>query len=1427
MLFWLQKDWSLSVVVALGHFIWQGLAIALILAATRRIVRSVSIRYGLSVAAMLLMAACPPVTFWLDLSSGAATPAPVTPTAVSVVAEIHSTAPGASHLDNSPDSIGAAADESNSTPNPLVGAVTVMERPTNPSNSPWQQFAPVITSLYLAGVSMMLIRLVIGLLGGRRLRGLSIPVTDSVLLDGLRRQAAALGLRTLPLLARCERVTVPTVIGIMRPTILLPLSLASGLLPQQLELVLAHELAHLRRYDHLVNLVQRVIVSFLFFHPAVWWVSNRIRDEREHCCDDLVVATGAVPLDYAQSLLRVAEISRIGAQNRQRGSSPALSGTALLATGDRPSTLRQRIARLLGYQSELNVRATHPWLVGGLAAGLLGGIWMLTALSWVAVAQSQPVARETASESPSVASSESPPSESAARNSVDAQLDPEHRNSPGTKPVAFREFESLATLGNELVSHLPRNWQLMKDRQIEKDSIAAIPGTYLDTQDVPYVLLKFTEDSARPAHFWNRTDEEYRYLGKMSLGHVHLFVSMKITGAHAPLTPLMELVNWPEARELIPAFLAGDKSTMQRLEDQAEDRYWARSGWGPIQDGLRVMWVVYSREPVAGQPVHVGLELRNFGATPQSYTRWLAHPWRAWQVIGPDGKPVAFRKGSEISSDRVKTLAPNETDRLFAGVNIAELFDLSRPGRYTLRFTGKSVREFPDTSDLNGKDSRPLPAALDLTINLQAAARPAEQNDPATREVGGSLAGGIRNDTWGAASSGLRSRLVPVSASMDEDSIDMSRVLSLFPSPADLGFALELENVSDQPISLADTRYGDGYGESKGKANSNWYAQFLFSIDLFDGQGQRIERPAVEVVDLDGVLQGAQVKVLEPGKTHRFLLRPAKWLSPLGLRLEPGEYRAAVHYHGVPKRVADRIREYRTTSAALGVVDCDVVSPQFKFEISSPFPIVPRKGLVWGMAENGLRAAAELVPQRATYAQGQKPDVRLHVQNVSDKAITFASPLWLSDLNAAVKNEQGVAIPLNTVFYSGWTLSSRATLQPGQSIVYDAGNLGLAQTLLEAEKFEHVTNRKLIAPVGSYLLELSGGFGNSFLLKDGKGKVLAPLPGDWIGELKTGAMPLTVTEQEFQSFDCDIIDAATGQAVTGTVVSFRFVKPASGDQPRETVSDLFWGPHAPSRIYFTIPQDVYRRADRDQLFVEWSVGQRPDYETFKGPLLSVKELIEDSPKSARESLRQIKLTRRTMPAKKEEGGAERKKKLLEFRFVALPADRQDGPRIPDELSRQLKSDSSPAEVMAVNVKGFRWFPVSSAEQVPALPVEVKKGEVRMVLLSDSAEHAMLSDGDWTIETCEATQGQKDRYSVRVVFNEAGGKLLHDLTKSHLRQQMAVVINGEVLMAPVVQSAIRREVEITGKFDKQQAEKLAAELRGDRSESTPTDKPLPE
>ena len=127
--------------------------------------------------------------------------------------------------------------------------------------------------------------------------------------------ARSLGMEQAVAVVESFEVAVPMVVGILRPVILLPSSTHAGLRPDELEAVLLHELAHIRRRDLWVGFVQGLVEVVLFFHPAVWWISRRLRAERELCCDDAVLAGGMSARLYAGALLRLSEQRLFGAHS--------------------------------------------------------------------------------------------------------------------------------------------------------------------------------------------------------------------------------------------------------------------------------------------------------------------------------------------------------------------------------------------------------------------------------------------------------------------------------------------------------------------------------------------------------------------------------------------------------------------------------------------------------------------------------------------------------------------------------------------------------------------------------------------------------------------------------------------------------------------------------------------------------------------------------------------------------------------------------------------------------------------------------------------------------------------------------------------------------------------------------------------------------
>jgi GWxTD domain-containing protein len=186
--------------------------------------------------------------------------------------------------------------------------------------------------LWLLGVSLFYLRNAAGWISAGRLRRRGVCCAPERWQSKLSELAVALRVsRPTALLESCL-AAAPVVIGHFRPIVLMPVGMLAGLPASQVEAILLHELAHIRRCDYVVNVWQRLAEGLLFYHPAVWWISRVIRTERENCCDDVVVAWSGDAHGYAVALAALE-------QNRCSGREPAVAATG--------GSLMKRIRRLL------------------------------------------------------------------------------------------------------------------------------------------------------------------------------------------------------------------------------------------------------------------------------------------------------------------------------------------------------------------------------------------------------------------------------------------------------------------------------------------------------------------------------------------------------------------------------------------------------------------------------------------------------------------------------------------------------------------------------------------------------------------------------------------------------------------------------------------------------------------------------------------------------------------------------------------------------------------------------------------------------------------------------------------------------------------------------------------------------------------------
>jgi GWxTD domain-containing protein len=298
----------------LFHSLWEGAAVALILGAALCVLRSSRARYAVACLAMLGVLAGFCYTFVQMMPEG--------PDKLTTIIRPGSHAP---------------SDESQH-PRPL------------PANSRAGDILPWLAPFWIAGVILFHLHTLASWMAARRLRNRGVCCAPERWQQRLSVLRGRVRLSTPVALLESSLAGVPVVVGYLRPVILVPVGMLTGMPAQQIEVILLHELAHVRRRDYLVNLMQTVVEGFLFYHPAIWWISGVIRTERENCCDDLVVALSGEPREYAAAL---------AALEQTRWDSYDTGHDAVLAaTG---GNLMKRIRRLL-YPLEAPRTALSPVL---------------------------------------------------------------------------------------------------------------------------------------------------------------------------------------------------------------------------------------------------------------------------------------------------------------------------------------------------------------------------------------------------------------------------------------------------------------------------------------------------------------------------------------------------------------------------------------------------------------------------------------------------------------------------------------------------------------------------------------------------------------------------------------------------------------------------------------------------------------------------------------------------------------------------------------------------------------------------------------------------------------------------------------------------------------------------------------------------------
>jgi beta-lactamase regulating signal transducer with metallopeptidase domain/protocatechuate 3,4-dioxygenase beta subunit len=314
----LDQPWMLRAGWTLVHFLWQGSVIAAVLAAAGAWLGARA-RYALSCVALALMSAAPPLTFVV---------------------------------------LGSV------NPSSLV-------RPIWPVGTAgaWERILPWMVVVWLGGAALFSARVAVVWRKAARARNAAVQSPPREWLETLEELVRRMRVTAPVRLLSSPLATVPSVVGWLKPVILMPVEAMIGLPLDQVRSIMAHELAHIRRNDYLVNILQCIAEALLFYHPAVWWVSGQIRAERELCCDDLAVETSGDVLTYARALANLETFRR------------ARLNVAMAADG---ASLLNRIRRLAGEAGSVPHHLPGPGSAWALAL-----LWMAGAGA-VALHASQP-----------------------------------------------------------------------------------------------------------------------------------------------------------------------------------------------------------------------------------------------------------------------------------------------------------------------------------------------------------------------------------------------------------------------------------------------------------------------------------------------------------------------------------------------------------------------------------------------------------------------------------------------------------------------------------------------------------------------------------------------------------------------------------------------------------------------------------------------------------------------------------------------------------------------------------------------------------------------------------------------------------------------------------------------------------------------------
>ena len=501
---WLSRGESIALGWTLLHFCWQGTAVVAAYALADRLTTRASsaVRYAVAAGALALMPLMVLATFSGEMRI--ATPA----------TSAHAN-PNASREFTAP--LGRSIVEPVSQSNPTL-LVSVVGAQGSWLANDTERILPWLDASWMLGVLLLAVRTMGGWRQLERLRREARGIVPAHVERSFLRICERVQVGRRVMLRVSDQVISPMAMGVWRATVILPISAVLSLTTEELEAVLAHELGHIRRWDYAFNLLQTALETVLFFHPAVWWLSRKVRDRREVCCDEIAVQSCADPIVYAQTLLRLEEQKLAGMRLAvaQRGSRGSLLG---------------RIKKVLGEDEPMESGITggvRVAVAGLVVFGLLFGPKVSDA-----VAASRPVAdhatariSDAASPNLATSSTNATASPTSGNRTVTAKAAPSTHSQPeaGTMEVASLRSGVQASIGLAMIQA-----EAKSEPRPESKGVSYIDGM----RDAGYPLdLNNDLNTLISLKSLGVTPEYAKQMGALGFGKptVHELISLKALG---------------------------------------------------------------------------------------------------------------------------------------------------------------------------------------------------------------------------------------------------------------------------------------------------------------------------------------------------------------------------------------------------------------------------------------------------------------------------------------------------------------------------------------------------------------------------------------------------------------------------------------------------------------------------------------------------------------------------------------------------------------------------------------------------------------------------------------------------------------------------------------------------------------------------------